>query len=194
MQQKSPQNPILNPMQQDQMQQKQMQNPMQHLMQQNFMGGASQPTPEDPLEGLSMLEDPDDDLDLEEACAQASIQQILEHNCALRQNFEELKDLHLQLTDANLQLHEARLRLQQEKEALEKALEKASEKASTDATSFKIEKERLQEALEKALEKASTDATEFKIEKERLLSTIDDLVYLVDYILSASIQEELEQV
>jgi hypothetical protein len=60
---------------------------MQQNMQQNSIDG-SHPIPKDTLGDLSMMEDPDDED--EEACAQANIQQILEHNCALRQNFEEV--------------------------------------------------------------------------------------------------------
>ena len=58
---------------------------VQHVhMQQKSMEG-SHPVPEDTLEDM---EGPDEED--EEAYAQASIQQILEHNCALRQNFEEV--------------------------------------------------------------------------------------------------------
>lgn len=48
----------------------------------------SHSVPKDTVEDFSMMEDPDDPD--EEAIAQASIQQILEHNCQLRLNFEEV--------------------------------------------------------------------------------------------------------
>ncbi|KAL3700120.1 hypothetical protein R1sor_018142 [Riccia sorocarpa] len=50
------------------------------------------------------------------------IAQLLEHNLALRRNFDNLKQLHLHLTEANSQLQEAYLKMQAEKARVEGGL------------------------------------------------------------------------
>ncbi|XP_024389989.1 uncharacterized protein [Physcomitrium patens] len=108
-------------------------------------------------------------------CPEARFQEILEHNCALRDNFEELKGLHLKMTDSNLQLHEACLRLQEEKAVLEKA--------SLEFNETKLEKERmllnkddlkLEQEKEKRLLKTERDEFAAKAEDlENLVQTLE---------------------
>ncbi|KAL2651767.1 hypothetical protein R1flu_019895 [Riccia fluitans] len=50
------------------------------------------------------------------------ISQLLEHNLALRRNFDNLKQLHLHLAEANAQLQEAFLKMQAEKARVEGGL------------------------------------------------------------------------
>ncbi|BBM99294.1 hypothetical protein Mp_1g20250 [Marchantia polymorpha subsp. ruderalis] len=88
------------------------------------------------------------------------ISQLIEHNNALRRNFDNLKHLHLQLAEANAQLQEAFLNMQAEKARVEGGIMHHS--------AIQREKEVLEAELEEMKSRHAKEMSKLRAEREEI--------------------------